>query len=676
MGPSRTHCVCLAAGVFAVVLTLIAIPVLAQEIDSAIPELSMLDLEDLGRIRITSVSRKPESISRASAAVTVISRDDIRRSGATNLQEALRLVPGMQVARAGTREWAISARGFNEVTSNKLLVLVDGRAVYSPLFAGVVWSVQRVHLRDIDRIEVIRGPGATLWGSNAVNGVINVITRKVTETPGGEIAISGGTAERYTAAARYAGALPNGFGFRAYVNGSHEAVMETPRGGQINDGWTIAQGGFRADWSKGDGHDFTVQGDVYYGYGDQVGLVPALTPPFLVKPPGDYTADGFNLLSRWTHHAGERSGYSLQVFIDRAVTEKPGHYGRAAVHTADVDFQYRFPLGDKHDVLAGLGYRRISDDIGGSFPSRFIPQRRGTNRYTGFLQDDIVLLPNHLAVTLGARLEHNGYNGLEILPNARVLWTPSRSTTLWGAVSRAVRSPSRVDADVRDIGVVFDQPPITIIEARGSPDFRSEELIAYELGYRAIPHQRVAIDLAAFYNDYDRLRSLLPGVQDTSGGIITIPFLLANGAKGQTYGAEASLTYQATAHWRLRFIYSYLHIDAQARNGAPVETIIDLEPGLNPEHQAGLWSSIDLLHSIELDLVARYVSPLPGGPIDTPDYVSADARIGFHPGSRFGAGLVGKDLLEARHTEFSFPAAIPEVRAVQRRVFGFVSWVF
>jgi iron complex outermembrane receptor protein len=648
----------------------------SQQVDSLVPEISMLDLEDLGRIRITSVSRKPEPFSRASAAVTVISRDDIRRSGATNLQEALRLVPGMQVARAGTREWAVSARGFNDVTSNKMLVMVDGRAIYSPLYSGVVWAVQRVAMRDIDRIEVIRGPGATLWGSNAVNGVINVITRKVTETPGGEVSVSGGTGERYSGAARYAGVLAGGVGLRAYVNGLHEAAMETPEGDRINDGWGIVQGGFRADWSAGNEHEFVVQGDAYRGSGEQHGVVPAPVPPFVTGLSGDFTADGFNLLGRWTHRIGERTSYALQAYVDRAVTEKPGVYGRAAVHLADLDLQYRFPLGRRHDVLAGVGYRRISDDIEGAFPIQFVPGKRGHNLYTGFLQDDIIVIADHLALTVGTKFEHNVYSGLEVQPNGRILWTPTRSTTLWGAVSRAVRSPSRVDEDVRSIGAVFDRPPVTTVVGRGSSSFRSEELVAFELGYRAIPHQRVALDIATFYNDYDRLRSFLPLPPEAAGGEEVLPFQLTNEGQGQTFGAEASLTYQATPRWRLRMIYSYLHIDAQLRDGAPAGTIVDLEPGFNPEHQAGIWSSVDLPGSVELDIAARYVSPLPGGPLDIPGYVSTDAKLGFYPGARFRAGLVGKDLLEPRHAEFSFPGYTPEVRAVRRRIFAFLVWVF
>jgi iron complex outermembrane receptor protein len=419
-----------------------------------------------------------------------------------------------------------------------------------------------------------------------------------------------------------------------------------------------------------------LQGDAYRGAGEQHGLVPAPSAPFVAPLEDDFTADGFNLLGRWTHRIAERSSYALQAYFDRAVTEKPGVYGRAAVTLADLDFQYRFPLGGRHDVLLGLGYRRISDDIEGAFPIVFDPRRRGLDLYTGFLQDDIVLVANRLAVTLGTKFEHNGWTGLEIQPNGRVLWTPTLSTTFWGSVSRAVRSPSRVDEDVRSIGAVFDRPPVTIIEARGVSDFRSEELLAWELGYRATPHQRLAVDLATFYNDYDRLRSFIALPPETAGGNEILPFALGNDGKAQTYGAEASLTYRVSPLWRIRFIYSWLLIAAQRRSGAPAGTLVDLEPGFNPEHQASLWSSFDLPESIELDLAARYTSPLPGGPIDIPGYVTADAKIGFYPGSSLRAGLVGKDLLEPRHTEFRFPAYSPEVRAVKRRVFLFLAWIF
>lgn len=653
------------------------VPAAWAQHDSTGPDFSTMDLKKLGRIRITSVSRKPESIAQASAAITVITREDIRRYGATTLPEVLRLVPGMQVARAGTREFAVSTRGFNDVTTNKMLVLIDGRAVYSPLFAGVVWASQRVNLRDVDRIEVIRGPGATLWGSNAVNGVINIITRSASETPGGEISASVGTAERYSGNARYGARVKPGFAVRVYGTGSHESVTETVDGDDIRDGWGMAQGGFRADWSGSTSHSFTLQGDIYTASGEQLGLIPTLSPPYLVPVTGDNTASGYNLLGRYRRKLSDRSDFAFQAYFDRAVSGKPGVYGDVGVSTGDVDMQYRFPLATRHDVLVGLGYRIIHDHIDGAFPVEFSPESRTISLFTGFLQDDIVLVPHHLALTLGSKFEHNHYSGFEVQPNIRMLWNPNLTSTVWAAVSRAVRSPSRVDEDVTSRVVVNSQGTTTIIEGRGTENFIAEELVAYELGYRATPHQRVSIDLATFYNNYERLRSLRVGTPEVQGPNVVIPFLIENQAKGQTYGGEASLTFQFAPWWRLRFGYAYLKMEVQRRKDAPPGTIIDPVPGFNPEHQASVWSSFDLPGGMDLDLMVRYVSPLPGGTAqDVPNYLSGDAKLGLHLGSSFRLSLVGRDLLQPRHVEFRFPAYIPEQRAIERRVYAGIAWIF
>lgn len=648
---------------------------MAQQ-DTVGRDFSTMDMEDLARIRITSVSRKPESISQASAAVTVISREDIRRYGASTLPEVLRLVPGLEVARAGTREFAVASRGFNDVTTNKMLVLIDGRAIYSPLFAGVVWASQRVNLRDVDRIEVIRGPGATLWGSNAVNGVINIITRRASETLGGEISVVGGSAERYGGSARYGVRVKPGLAVRFYGTASHESVTETPAGDDIEDGWGIVQGGFRADWSGSGTHGFTLQGDIYTATGRQLGLRPTLNPPFLVPVSGENTGSGYNLLGRYTRALSDRSSFALQAYFDRAVSGKPGLYGEVGVNTADVDMQYRFPLGSRHDILAGLGYRMIHDNIDGAFPIQFTPVSRSIHIVTGFLQDDIVLIPNHLALTLGSKFEHNHYSGFEVQPNVRILWTPSLSQTVWAAVSRAVRSPSRVDEDVTSRFVFDNQGTTTIIEGRGTHHFISEEMVAYEVGYRVTPHQRVSIDLATFYNDYDRLRSLRADVPEIQGSNVVIPFLIENQGKGQTWGGEAALTFQFAPWWRLRFGYAYLDMAIQRRKDALAGTNVDAEPGFNPEHQASIWTSFDLPAGAEFDLAVRYVSPLPGGAHDVPNYISGDAKLGFHLGSRLRASLIGRDLFQPRHVEFRFPAYVPEQRAIERRVSAALAWLF
>jgi iron complex outermembrane receptor protein len=649
---------------------------LAGQADSTGRDFSTMDLEDLPRVRITTVSRKPEAIGQAAAAITVISREDIRRFGATTLPEALRMVPGFQVARAGTREYAVSTRGFNDITSNKMLVLIDGRAVYSPLFAGVNWAHQRVNLRDIDRIEVIRGPGATLWGSNAVNGVINIITRPTAETQGGEAAVTAGTAERYSVSARYGFKVKPGLTFRVYATGAHESVTETLAGDDIPDGWGIGQAGFRADWSGSSKSSFTMQGDVYRAGGQQVGLKPILSAPFLVPVSGDNTGSGFNILGRYRRRFSDRSEFVVQSYFDHSLSSKPGVYGDIGVSIGDVDLQYRVPLGNRHDILTGLGYRLIHDNIDGAFPIEFNPDARTVSLFTGFVQDDIVLVPNHFAVTLGTKLEHNHYSGFEVQPNVRLLWTPTVTSSVWGAVSRAVRSPSRVDEDVASRFVFDNAGTTTIIEGRGTHNFISEELTAYELGYRATPHQRVSIDLATYYNDYDHLRTIRAATPEVQGPNVVLPFLIENQGKGQTYGGEASVTLQFIPRWRLRFGYAYLHMEVQPRKNAPAGTSLDPVPGLNPEHQASIWSSLDLAKGFDFDLITRYVSPLPGGPNDVPDYVTGDAKLGLTIGDHFRLSLIGRDLFQRRHVEFRFPGYVPELRAIERRVLAAVAWVF
>ncbi len=651
-------------------------PVSAQA-DSSDRDFTTLDIEELARVRITTVSRKPEPIGKAAAAITVISREDIRRYGASTLPEVLRLVPGLQVARASTRDFAVSSRGFNDLTTNKMLVLIDGRAVYSPLFAGVTWETQRVNLRDVDRIEVIRGPGATLWGSNAVNGVINIITRTSSETLGGEISSSFGTAERYGANARYGAQVNPGFAFRVYATGYHESVSETTSGQNIPDGWGTGQGGFRADWTGSSRHSFTLQGDIYAAGGEQLGLIPTLNSPFLVPITGDYKATGFNLLGRYQRTISDRSGFVLQGYFDRSTTDKPGVYGNIGVSTGDIDMQYRRTIGTRHDVIAGLGYRLIHDHIENAFPVEFIPQERNISRVTGFLQDDILLVPNHFAVTIGTKFEHNHYSGTEVQPNARFLWTPTVTSTVWAAVSRAVRSPSRVDEDVISRFVFDNQGTTTIVEATGTHHFISEEMVAYELGYRASPHEHVFLDLATFYNDYDHLRTLRPSTPLAQGPNVVVPLLIENQGKGQTYGGEASLTLQFVPRWRLRLGYAYLHMEVQKRAGAPAGTSLDPVPGLNPEHQASVWSSFDVARGVDFDALLRYVSPLPGGTApDVPNYVTADAKLGFSLGKHFRLSLVGRDLLQPRHVEFRSLTYIPEQRAIQRRAYVGVAWVF
>ncbi|MGH7497939.1 MAG: TonB-dependent receptor plug domain-containing protein [Gemmatimonadales bacterium] len=630
-----------------------------------------LDLDQLGRVQITSASRKPELISQAAAAIFVITRDDIRRSGSTSLPEALRLAPGLQVARVGTREWAISSRGFNDQSTNKLLVLIDGRAVYSPLFAGVYWDIQDIPLGEIERIEVILGPGATLWGANAVNGVINVIRRNAEDTPGGAVALTGGTEEHLAAVGRYGARIGTNGAIRVYgkyVDRDPSALVGSR---DASDDWSFGLGGARFDQILPKASRLTLQSEVYGGSGGEPQLLPTLTPPFVQTTDEDVKVGGGHLLARWSRELSDRSQVSFQSYYDRSTRDQPDFFGRLSVDILDFDFQHRFGIGRRHDIVWGLGYRLVHDDVTGALPIAFDPSDRTTNLLTGFLQDDIELRPDRWFLTLGTKLEHNDFSGFEFQPNIRLLWRPAQRHTFWSAVSRAVRSPSRVDSDVRELAQVIPGPTPTLLLVDGSPDFGSEELISYELGYRSEVSRALSVDVALYYNHYDNLRSVRAQPDPASPPVLR--FVVSNGAEGETYGGTIAGTWKVAPSWRLRGSYTYLHMFARTMKDHPGE-IADVRPGRNPTHQASLQSSFNLTHAIDFDLDLRYVDSLPLPRI--PGYVEADARLGWAIGPDVTVSIVGQDLLHHRHAEFPPAFFSLEPREIERRGYAKVVWRF
>jgi iron complex outermembrane receptor protein len=664
-----------ALGLVASVSTALA----AQSPDSSVTDFSTLDLDELARVKVTSAARRPETLGNTSAAITLISRDDIRRSGVSNLPEALRLLPGLTVFQAGTRDWAVSARGFHQQSSNKMLVLIDGRVVYSPIFAGVFWDVQRVPLEDVARIELIRGPGAALWGANAVNGVINVVTRGAEETAGGFASVTGGSNDQAQVDLRYGGSVGQGGAGRVYAVGSTEGGSDRPAGGSGQDDWQFGQAGFRTDFTR-DKDRFTVQGDGYVGGGGQQLLLPTPSPPFVSLADEDLEVHGGNLLGRWSHRLSPGSDLALQAYADYAVRKQPSQFGHIGVTTIDFDFQHRFGLGARHELLWGLGYRLIRDKVDGAFPVSFVPAARHVNLVTGFVQDEIALVRDRLTVNLGAKFEHNSFTGFELQPTARLLWTPSNSTTLWAAVSRAVRTPSRIDSDLRLVAQVFDAPPITRIEALGSDTLEAEALIAYEVGYRVAPDARLSLDVSAYYHDYNQLRSLAPGPPTADGDVLVVPFIVGNDAHARSYGGTASATVRASSGWGIRASYTYLNMTAGVDEGAPPGTIADVVPGLNPSHQFSVWSSLDLPWNLELDVMGRYVSELEGAQPagdEVDQYVQADARLGLTLTPRIRLELIGRDLLSRRRIEFFQTATNPSRGgAIERQVRAKLSWTF
>ena len=503
-----------------------------------------MSLEQLMNIEITSVGKKSQHLSQSAAAAFVISQDDIRRSGATNIPDALRMAPGVQVARIDSNKWAVSARGFNGRFAKNLLVLIDGRSVYSPSFSGVYWDMQDVMLEDVERIEVIRGPGATLWGSNAVNGVINIITKSAADTQGGRISLGAGTIEKGFGSARYGAKLGDGETYaRAYGKGFGRSSFNTSDGRNSGDSWDRGQGGFRIDHQLGDDSSTTLQGDAYAGNVNQRINQPSLSPPGMVYTNDAGRISGFNLLGRWRKSLALDSEISVQAYYDH--TYKKESFGVQERNTYDLELQHRFGFADWHDVIWGLGYRLNQDQISSPFQLDFGSPRQDRQLFSAFIQDEMTLLEDQLKLTLGSKFEHNEFTGFEGQPNLRLSWTPNDEHSFWGAISRAVRIPSRGESDARIFSLIIPPSQQTsnfpvALYVDGNRQFRAEELLAYELGYRFMPSPRFSADLALFYNMYDGLRDGTEGQPniDFASGLITIDSRLTNKVKGESYGAE------------------------------------------------------------------------------------------------------------------------------------------
>jgi iron complex outermembrane recepter protein len=613
-----------------------------QAVDPA--DLKNLSIEELMQLDVTSVSRRSERLSQAAAAIAVITQEDLRRSGVTNLPDALRLVNSVFVGRSSQRDWAITARGFAITTSNKLLVLIDGRSIYTPLFSGTFWDVQDTLLEDVERIEVIRGPGATLWGANAVNGIINVITKRAADTQGGlAVAGAGDPVERGFGAVRYGGTAGESGHYRVYGKAFDRGPLEFAAGDSARDPMRMGQGGFRTDWGEGKADAFTLQGDAYDGrIGEAIRA--------------DTHVDGGNLLGRWSRHVSERSSLDVQLYWDRTHRLIPDTFEEHR-DTFDLDLQHHLRAGERHDVVWGFGLRRTQDRVGNSAAVAFVPSRQSQDLYSVFAQDEIGLRDD-LHLTAGTKLEHNSYTGFEVQPNFRLAWTPNDRRTFWAAVSRAVRTPTRLDEDIEFLSggqVVL----------RGSTGFVAEKLTAYELGYREQLRPEASVDLATFYNVYHDLRS-----QDFSPGG-TLPIVLANNLEAETWGAELRANFQPVPWWHWHAAYAYLDKHLHVRPGTS-DRFGGLEEGNDPHNRLALRSMLDLPGRVELDAWLRWVDDLPA-PLVRP-YQELDVHLGWHVKPSLELALVGQNLLHARHQEFGAVGAPGE--QIQRGFYGKATWSF
>lgn len=609
----------------------------ALELSAAGPSpenLADLSLEELGSIEITSVSKRAERILDAPASIYVITAEDIRRSGVTSLPEALRLAPNLLVAQVSTGGYSISARGFNSAAGNKLLVLIDGRSVYTPLFSGVFWDVQDVMLEDVDRIEVISGPGGTLWGTNAVNGVINVITRPAQDTQGGLLAAGGGNRES-GGALRYGGTTGAEGHYRVYGKYSDIDHTELANGNAVNDGMYKSQAGFRADWARA-GDQITLQGDAYSGEKAQPG--PGTISLNGISRLNPVAMSGFNLLGRWDHRLDGGSKLGLQAYYDHTERNVRGTFDDT-LDIVDLQFQHSLQPIAAHAVVWGAEYRYGKDRIVNDDFIAFLPADVDQVWASLFAQDEIALRAN-LRLTLGARLERNDYTGNEFLPSARLAWGFTPDNLLWTAASRTVRAPSRVD---RDLYFPANGPPFLI---NGGPDFQSEVAEVYELGYRGQPWSRLTWSVTAFYTEYDHLRTL----EIDPGGTFLV---FANEMDGTTSGVEMWATLQASAGWRLSAGFTTLHKELKLKPGSDgLNGGVNAE-GNDPDYSWHLRSTHNLSEQWELDAIVRGVAELPVPAV--PAYVAADLRLGWKPRRDLELSLAGRNLFDSAHAEFGNP---------------------
>jgi len=626
-------------------MVLAVIPALAEGADGApatktVEELGRLSIEELANVEITSVSRRPEPLSQAPAAIYVITGDDIRRAGAESIPEALRLAPNLAVARVDASTYAITARGFNHstATANKLLVMIDGRTVYSPLFAGVFWDVQNTLIDDIDRIEVISGPGGTLWGANAVNGVINIVTRSSADTQGALVDLREGAIDR-SAGVRYGGTLGDNATYRIYAMGFERGHTLMLDGHGARDSWDNVQGGFRVDWKEA-ADAVTVQGDLYHGTVEDV-------PPEVDQG----AIGGGNLMARWSRDLGNGSALSAQVYYDRAWRDLSSGI-RAVVDTYDFDAQYGLVLGRAHDLVVGGGYRATRDTFQPGPGTAFLDPPSRTLQLANVFAQDSVALADRVRLTLGLKLENNSYTGLEYMPDVRLAWQVSDTALLWSAVSRAVRTPSRFDRDLFITGILA-----------GGSNFESEDVVAYEVGYRGQPLPSLSLSISAFYNAYDNLRT----VEATSP--VIFPLVIENRMEGNGYGVEAWATYALAPWWRISGGLSTLHKNLHLESGSHDAFGVSFA-GNDPDFQFQLRSSMNLGPDVEFDVELRHVDDLPSPPVLA--YTALDARLGWHVTDQLELAIVGSDLSDPSHQEFAGPT-LPG-REIERSLYLSAVW--
>jgi iron complex outermembrane recepter protein len=648
-------------------------------------DLTKVNIEDLMNMEVTSASKKEQKLSSVAAAIFVITPEDIRRSGATNIPDLLRMVPGLDVAQINGSTWAIGARGFNQQFSNKLLVMIDSRIVYTPNFAGVYWDTLDVPLEDIERIEVIRGPGGSIWGVNAVDGVISIFTKKASDTAGGMVEAEGGNQVQGAGTAQYGGKLGKDTDYRIFGKYFNDGAEEDLAGQNGADGWHLLHGGFRADSTLSSKDSLTVEGDLYSGREGEYGFyLPSILSPSLIAIPEEIDLSGGSLQSAWHHVYSEHSDSTLQVSYTR--------YGRGdplepeTRDTVFLDYQDHFAWGRRQDIVWGLGYEYTSNDVKGSLTVSFDPPGRVLQVFNSFVQDEITLVPDRVYLTAGAKLEHNDYTGFAFMPSARVSWTLRDHQMFWAAVSRALRAPSQNDTNlVVNLGSSPGPNGIPILTRfEGNPNFQNEQLIAYEAGYRSSFSDRFSIDVAAYADDYTHLQTTEP-----SGSFFEptpLPphevqtLTYENLMYGQIYGLEIAGNWKLSDRWSLRPAYAlckpFLHTEPASQDTTTAQFV----SGATPDESFNLRSHFDFTEHLAWDVSGFYVSPLdhqsPSSNVTIPSLVRLDSGLTWTSRNRFSVSVVGQNLLKAQHTEFEDVFGSMQSSEIKRSAYAKFTWQF
>jgi len=649
--------------------------------------LKQLSLESLMRVEVTSVSKKSEKVMETAAAIYVLTSEDIQRSGYRTIPELLRGVPGLYVANVDSHNAVVSSRGNANVFANKLLVLIDGRTIYAPLFSGVYWDIQDTLIDDIERIEVIRGPGASTWGANAVNGVINIITKSSVDTQGVLATIGVGTHERLLAQGRYGGQFSEDLSYRIYAKQRDVKEYDDFAESKATDDGRFDHGGFRVDYLPSENRSLTLQGDLYQSDSQRLlRLSTTETSDFIT----DVENKGGNLLARWEEVLSGGSQLSVQAYYDR--TDRKDLYLGELRQTWDIDISHQFEIGTVQEIVWGGGYRYSRDKSSPGLVTSVVPDSRDDELYNLFVQDHLSLFDEQLLVTFGAKYERNDYTGSEWQPSARATWVFNSRHSVWGAVSRAVRTPSRAEHNmVAQIGgfesiessTAFGIPgpevpiPVTAnVFVYGDDNFDSEKLLAYELGYRGQLTDQLYIDMSLFYHDYDQLRTQEPTTETVSfgpsGAVITLPFLIDNKMHGENIGFEVWARYDVNEWWRLNASYSWLKILLHS-SGSALDPIGETAEEDDPEHQLSLHSAMDLTESLTLDSYLYYTSETNDG--DVPEFWRFDVRLAWQLASSLEWSVHGTNLFDSHHpempTEFgSRPSEVP------RTVYTQLSWKY